>query len=378
MDIVNGYIVNLASLPDLLFSAIVVTFSDGIKAGNHKMTRSIRELPNNPARVLLPPLEVMEALGYSPRQCLMGTGLSLSQLADPNLRINLQQELRFYRNTLDLTGDPVIGLKLGEPFIPQRYGLFGYALLSAETFRHALAIAQNFGRLTFSFFDFHFGVAGGSAWFSMDSPPPIEDDLISLYLDRDMSAAWVDFSEILGAPFPIERLTLPHDGKGNPRAYSEHFSCPVEFNAVDARFYFSAELLDMVLPRSDPDSSRHLQQQCQMLIAKLTSQGSFVDEVRLLMLARPGYFPDIEDVARRLGMSTRTLRRKLKNEGSTFRDLLDEIRYGLAKEYLGATHLPMDEISSLLGYTESANFSHAFKRWSGLSPSAWRQDSATL
>ncbi|TDG13642.1 AraC family transcriptional regulator [Seongchinamella unica] len=338
------------------------------------MTRLIRELPNHPARVLLPPLEVMEALGYSASQCLLGTGLSLSQLADPNLRISLQQEFRFYRNTLQLSGNPVIGLKLGEPFIPQRYGLFGYALLSAETFRHALAIAENFGRLTFSLFSFHYGVSESGAWFSMDNPPPIEQDLIDLYIDRDMSAAQVDFSEIMGVPFPIERLLMPHDGKGRKQAYRDHFGCAsVEFGAADARFYFSAELLDAPLPRGDPDSRRHLQQQCQLLIAKLTAHGSFIDEVRLLMLARPGYFPNIEYVAERMGMSTRTLRRKLKNEGSTFRDLLDEIRYGLAREYLGNTRLPIDEISSLLGYTEAANFSHAFKRWSSHSPSAWRQ-----
>ncbi|MFN3164827.1 MAG: AraC family transcriptional regulator ligand-binding domain-containing protein [Pseudohongiellaceae bacterium] len=66
-------------------------------------------------------------------------------------------ELHFYRNALELSGDPLIGLRLGEPFVPQRYGLFGYALLSAETFRHALVITESFGRLTFSPFSFRFG-----------------------------------------------------------------------------------------------------------------------------------------------------------------------------------------------------------------------------
>ena len=363
---------------NLLFSASVLHFQVSATLRNNNMTGSRLEFPNHPARVLLPPLDVMQELGYSASQCLLGTGLSLSQLADPVLKISLQQQLRFYRNTLDLTGDPVIGLKLGVPFIPQRYGLFGYALLSAETFRHALAITENFGRLTFSFFSFRFGVEGRQAWFSIGQPPPLEEALVNLFLDRDMSAARIDFSEIMGVPFPVERVLLPHDGQGNPQAYRDHFGCPVEFGADEGRFYFSAQLLDQPLPRSDPDSTRHLQQQCQMLIAKLTSQGNFVDDVRLLMLARPGYFPDIEYVARRMGMSTRTLRRKLKHEGSTYRELLEEVRYGLAREYLADTHLPMDEISSLLGYTESANFSHAFKRWSGLSPTAWRQDANAM
>ena len=110
-----------------------------------------------------------------------------------------------------------------------------------------------------------------------------------------------------------------------------------------------------------------------MLIAKLSAHGHFVDDVRMLVLARPGYFPDIDYVAEKLGMSNRTLRRRLREEGSGFRELLDEIRYGLAKEYLANTRLPMDEIANLLGYTEPGNFSHAFRRWSGASPSAWRQ-----
>ena len=91
------------------------------------------------------------------------------------------------------------------------------------------------------------------------------------------------------------------------------------------------------------------------------------------MLARPGFFPDIDYVAEKLGMSTRTLRRRLKEEGSNYRALLDEIRFGLAKEYLGETNLPMEEICGLLGYSESGNFSHAFRRWSGQSPRDWRQ-----
>lgn len=109
-----------------------------------------------------------------------------------------------------------------------------------------------------------------------------------------------------------------------------------------------------------------------MLIAKLTSKGHFIDDVRMLLLARPGFFPDIDYVAEKLDMSARTLRRRLNGEGTNYRDLLDEIRFGLAREYLGGTRLPMAEIAHLLGYGESGNFSHAFRRWSGCSPMQWR------
>ncbi len=337
------------------------------------MPGSLQQLPRHPVRALLPPLGVMASLGFDRDTCLPGTGISRAQLEDGSGRIGFHQELLFYRNILALTGDPAIGLKLGERFLPENYGLFGYALMSAETLRRALAITESYGRLTFSFFTFRFGVDGSTAWFAMSDPPDIEPALIDVYIDRDLSAARVDFEAISGVSGLVRRVQLPHDGKGRAEAYRQHFGCDVIFSAADGRLELDAGLLDKPLLRSDPASSRHLQQQCRMLIARLTSQGRFVDEVRLLILARPGYFPDIGQVAEKLDISTRTLRRRLQQEGSSYRELLDEVRFGLAREYLANTRLPMEQVSRLLGYTEAANFSHAFRRWSGDSPSAWRE-----
>lgn len=337
------------------------------------MAKTLQDLPPHPVRSLLPALGVMAELGFDHQTCLKGTGILLSQLEDGNARMSLQQELAFYRNTLALTANPAIGLQLGRGFVPQRYGLLGYALLSAPTFRHALALTEKFGRLTFSFFTLSYGIAGGEAWFALSEPPPFERELVDLYLDRDMSAALVDFSEILGRPFPAAAVSLPHDGHGRQGLYREHFGCAVHFGADSGRIQFSASLLDDPLPQSDPESSSHFQQQCQLLLAKLTAQGRFVDDVRMLIISRPGFFPDIDFVAEKLGMSVRTLRRRLKEEGTTYRRLMDEIRFGLAREYLAGTRLPVEEIAALLGYSEPGNFSHAFRRWSGQSPRGWRQ-----
>ncbi len=336
------------------------------------MAKSLQKVPPHPVRSLLPPLGVMESLGFDRQACLRGTGILLSQCEDAEARITLQQELTFYRNTLELTGDPTIGLKLGEPFVPQRYGLFGYALLSAATFRHAMILTENFGRLTFSFFRFHYGVSGKHFWFSMSDPPPIEQELVDLYLDRDMSAAKVAFSEILGRPFTGNEIQLGHDGHGRAQDYIDYFNCDVSFSSACNKLTSDSKILDLPLPQSDPDTSRHFQQQCQMLLAKLSSQSHFIADVRMLLLARPGYFPDIDYIAEKMSMSIRTLRRRLKQEGSSYRALLDEVRYGLAREYLGQTQLPIEEVSALLGYTETGNFSHAFRRWAGVSPREWR------
>ncbi len=300
----------------------------------------------------------------------------LSQLENPQSRLTFQQELAFYRNALELTGDSLIGLKLGEPFIPQRYGLFGYALLSASTLRRAMAFAVNFGQLTFSFFTFDCGDSGGHGWFAMKDPPPVEQELHDVYLDRDMSAAVVAFSAILGQSFPLTAVELAHDGHGRQQEYRDYFGCDVRFTCYPSRLMFNPELLDRPLPQSDPDTSHYFRQQCRMLITKLKSQSHFADDVRMLLLAQPGQFPIIDQVAAKLHVSVRTLRRRLDEEGCSYRELLEEVRFQLAKEYLLDTRLPLAEIADLLGYTEAGNFSHAFRRWSGHSPRGFRKTHA--
>ncbi|MCB1679783.1 MAG: AraC family transcriptional regulator [Halioglobus sp.] len=333
---------------------------------------NLRVLPQHVVRSIASPLEVMGGLGFDTPICLKGTGILRSQLSDPKALMSLQQELTFYRNCLQLTGDPTIGLKLGEPFTPQRYGLFGYALLSAATFRHALAVVEHFGKLTFSFYSFSFGEKEGYAWFAMVNPPPIEQQLLDLYSDRDIAAAIVGFSEILGEPFMPDAIYLCHDGHGREQVYRNHFGTEVHFGSEVNKLTFDADLLARPLPQADSDSSLHMQQQCQMLIARLSNQGKFVDEVRMLILRQLGDHPSIESVAEQLHMSSSTLRRRLQEEGSGFRSLLDEIRFGLAKDYLMETWLPLEKISELLGYSEAGNFSHAFRRWCGESPRSWR------
>lgn len=329
--------------------------------------------PPHPVKSLQPALDVLGRLGYAPRSCLKGTGILLSQLDNPESRVTFQQELAFYRNALHLTGDPLIGLKLGEPFIPQRYGLFGYALLSVPTLRRAMNLAVNFGQLTFSFFSFEFGADDGEAWFAMKDPPPIERSLCDLYLDRDMAAAVVDFGAIMGRPVPLRSMCLAHDGHGRQQDYRDYFGCEVHFSHYPSKLVIDSELLDEPLPQGDLETSRYFRQQCQMLLARLESESHLADDVRMILLARPGEFPAIDAVAQRLCLSTRTLRRRLNSEGHSFRELLDSVRFQLARQYLEETALPLSEISSLVGYSEPGNFTHAFRRWSGMSPRAYRQ-----
>lgn len=328
----------------------------------------------HPVAALLPPLKMMQGDGYSAEACLQGTGLQVQQLNEPARSVTLQQEVRFYRNLLELTGDAAIGLRIGAAFVPQRYGIFGYALLSAATLGHAMNMAAHFVALSFSWFELAYSVRQGSVVLTLSDQLQIDADVRNLLHDRDCAAVWVDLGEMLGQRLPLERVTLPHDGHRRDAVYRDFFGCPVAFAGMPSSLEFSAGFLEQPLPHHDAVASEQLREQCQLLLARMTRQNPLVQQVRQLLLSNPGRFAEVSVIAEQIGMSERSLRRHLTEENTSYKELLDEVRFSLARQYLSETSLPLQEIAVLLGYTEPGNFTHAFKRWAGISPSAFRRE----
>ena len=157
--------------------------------------------------------------------------------------------------------------------------------------------------------------------------------------------------------------------------YRRHFRAPLRFGAEHSAIVFPTADLDRPLPGADPSAyARGLQ----ILDELYASEGKgFADKV-LLLLRR--YFVtgsgfegiDLHKAARLFTLHPRTLNRRLRAEGTTFSMLLAEARYEIARQMLRDTHLQTSEIASALGYADSASFIHAFRRWSGITPSAWR------
>ena len=329
-------------------------------------------------KALPPALRAMQELGYDSAACLAGTDLQEKDLTRAQAHFTLGQEYRFHRNLLQLTGDPLLGLKMGQAYTLETYGLFGYAFMSATTLRQAMMVSANYGPLTFTLFRIAFRVEGSAAELLFSRAEPIPEDLLPYYIDRDLSAARFGGESALGRRFELQQVTLMHDGQGRRDAYRDYFQCEVEFNAPQGGIRFQAAILDQAMPLGDAETSGLCQQQCQMLLARLSERSGLAERVRQVIVARPGYFPDIEFVAERLRLTTRTLRRRLASEGASYQQILSEVRYGLAKEYLVDSTLPVEEIAALLGYSAPGNFTNAFKRWHGGSPREFRKQQSGI
>ena len=328
-------------------------------------------------RALPPALRAMQDMGYPIERCLAGTGVLERDLAAPDLatKFSLEQEFQFHRNLLALTGDPMLGLTLGRAYTLQSYGLLGYAFLSAPTLRQALMIASNYALLTFTLFSIDFTVQGKRGLLRFSRKVDIPPDLVTYYVDRDLTASAFGGGDNLPNTMNINSVALMHAGDADQAdRYAAFFDCPVTFNATHSELCFDATILDTPMPLRDTETSALCQQQCEMLLARMSKSSGFVDRVRQLIVARPGYFPDIDHVAEKLHMTSRTLRRRLTDEGSGYQQILADVRYQLAREYLATSKLPLEEISALLGYSTPGNFTHAFKRWHGMPPRQYRQE----
>lgn len=307
-------------------------------------------------------------LGVSLDTCLQGTGLDWRLLADPGAEVEAEQELRLVRNLIEACGYRAgLGLPLGRRYRLNSYGIWGFALLASPTFREAANLGLRYLDLTYAFHDMQLEETGEEVHLLLEAQN-LPEDLRSFLLERDLSGMLQVLRELFHQDLPILRVELSLAEPDDPRPFVEEIGLLPLFAQARSRFVFPRRLLDLPLAGAHPQAAQLCEEQCQRLLAKRSQHGGLAGRIRAMLLECPGRLPDMEQVASRLGMSSRTLRRRLDEEGSHFRQLLDEVRQALAEELLATGGLTLEEIAERLGYGEVSNFIHAFKRWKGVAP----------
>jgi AraC-like DNA-binding protein len=311
--------------------------------------------------------------GLSVEHCLRDTGLSPLQLAELHSEIEGNQELQLIRNLIEALPEQVdLGLQAGLRYQLTTYGIWGYALLSSQTFRQAAELGLRYLDLTFAFNHVTLREDANQAHLDLDGshlPAQVRDFLLL----RDAVAVMVIQRELTGNRMPLDRVQLSMPAPADTARFIEQFGLLPEFACAENRISFSRHLLDLPLPRANPHSAQLCEQQCQALLAKRQVRSGLARQIRDRLLSTPGRLADMEVIASELNISSRTLRRRLEEQGSSFRQLQEEVRQALAEELLAIASLSQEEIAERLGYSEVSNFLHAFKRWKGLTPGQYRQ-----
>jgi AraC-like DNA-binding protein len=313
-------------------------------------------------------VRALEARGVATGDILKAIGLTDVPSNDPLTRIPLTSVRQLLVAAVQLTGDPYIGLYAANFLHASNLHALGHALLASGSLREFCDRLVRYFRLLSGSSRPEVTVRGGEArleFLLVAESPPLTDDVFGLFLIHQIA----ELSDGKIRPLRIEqhRGTPPDGGRRHRRA----FGCPMSFDAPHTSLIFHADALDV--PWSG--ASRELAEQNERIVvgylAKL-DRSDIQTRVRAILLQRlPSGSVTKEEVAKRLCMSARTLQVKLLKSNTTFQDVVNETRCALACGYIESSAMSITEIAYLLGFSDTSNFSRAFRRWTGHSPSTY-------
>lgn len=309
--------------------------------------------------------------GVAAERLLQGTGLSAQQLDDPQARITQAQKLTVFRNALRLSPVPDIGLRAGARQRLADFGVYGYALVTCRTFGDAVALGIKHVRLAGPVLEKRFRVDGDTAIFDAYDVLDL-GEVLPLATEFWFASIHRLATCVLERPMPSRRLRLPYPRPAHAAAYERLFACPVEFDADAMQWHFDATLLSVPCPNANPITTRLCTQFCERMLASLPDDTELLRGIRAACLDGRGEFPTADEMAARLGLSVRTLHRRLAEQGLPYQRILDGVRRTLAIEFLENTSLPVEEIAGRVGYSEASNFRKAFRKWTGRAPAHFR------
>ncbi|AVO60006.1 AraC family transcriptional regulator [Pseudomonas chlororaphis] len=319
--------------------------------------------------------DAVRSHGLDPQPLLEQYGLDAARLAEAGARLSIPRYMRLGHAAIQLTGDPALGLRMGQLSRLSQAGLAGVTAAQAPTVREAARCLTRFEALYGSNYrgqsSFHEDADG--AWLRFYSISPY--NAYNRFVVDSILAGWLQQLGSLGAPVKAERIEIEFAQTDYRDRYNNLGDCPIQFGAEHNQLRLSQATLAQRNVEHCPSTWRHLLQLCEQELEQLTRTRSLRERITQLLgpLLNGGREPDLEEVAARLKLPTWTLRRKLAEEGTQFRAILNDTRRDLAMTYIRDTELAFGEIAYLLGFASAEAFQRAFKRWSGQTPGEFRR-----
>lgn len=320
-------------------------------------------------------VDALKAEGIPAKDALAGTYVSEAQLSSPATKVSANQILQTYRNAIGMSRLPHFAYQTGLRFHVSTYGMWGFALLSSTDFRQTMAFAANYHLLTAPLVDIRFTERDDLAeWAMAPRPyPQIDAALYRFIVELQTGVILSLHRDVMGPSFSPSEL---HFAFGEPRAAkrdADSFDCRVSYGQPENKFIYASDWLNGTPNFGNEVTYSEVSQLCARLLDELKLNTGMAGKVREIFLANLGQPAGFEQVAKRLKMSTRTLRRRLEQEGTSFRGLIDELRSHVAIKYVRDTDLTIEDIAFALGFSDAGAFRQAFRRWTKSAPGEYRR-----
>ena len=320
--------------------------------------------------------EKIADMGVDLHAWLARSQLQISQLDDVKHTLSFSTFQQLIRDALAMTQEPALGLLIGRRLLLNNHGVLGYAAMNCTTLQQAIEVLERYSLLRTPLVTLSHQIDGQQLRVTVSENYPLADIRTPMH-EVTMLGVKNVMDYLAAGSQPITQVMFAFSPPPYAALAKEIFQCEVVYDQPCTGFVLPADIATQALNRADPNTYREALMICQRELDKIIQDESLATRVRRVLIERSNAFPSLQLTARLFHMTPRTLHRNLLDEGTSYRGILEEVRYLLAVEHLKSGQLSIQEIAFTLGYTDAANFRRAFKRWEGVAPSDYRQSLLT-
>jgi AraC-like DNA-binding protein len=330
---------------------------------------------------IYPPLKIaavvdaLAAEGVPLRDALQRTQISEAQLRSPYTLVSVNQVIEAYRNALRLTKTPDFAYQTGLKTHVAAYGMYGFAILSSKNFRETMQFVVKYHHLATPLVRIRFEESAKCAAWCIDPipHPAIDRCLYRFIIEMQLGVHISLHRDVMGPTFGPSELRMTYGAFEDNESLAIVRGCPCLFDQLENRLLFDSSWLNGVPACGNDITFACILRVCEELKNEMAQRVGVAGQVHQSLIETIGRDADINEIANQLGMSARTLRRKLQEQGTSFYELLSELKSHVAIKYLRDTQMTVEDIANALKFSDSANFRRAFRRWTRTSPQAFRR-----
>ena len=295
---------------------------------------------------------VLHERGIDVQLLTQNTDIGSDELDQLDTLLSFDQSLSILRNALKLSGNPALGLEIGQRENLSDLGMLGYAIASCKNGWDALRISASYYQTTTNLTTLEMNVSEG-VWTRQSSPiHPVEPELFRLIVEEDLCGTVKISRDFSDNKVALLEAHFAYPEPAYVEKYENFFDCPLVFDAPISQIILpesSLQINNQSYNRVTEDLALKL---CDEMLDHQDAKRSLVSKVHMALLRQPDNFPSVQRVAEELGMSERNLRRALKDQHTSYQDIFNNVRKEIAIRYLQNSDLAMEDIAQLLGFLE--------------------------